>query len=313
MKKFLPLILLFVSFFSLHGDSRSFHFFGWSQDGKFSWFERGNDDQGGFYYFQIIDLVTDEILSEEKVYTHKADTADITDEIWRRYALTLDQYSIRSDQTGQTIQQDFQYLGKRYRTLLAEDGDSPALRILNLSDNSYKDVNTIGSSDWDQWSILGGLISPYEKRACLILKQPWGGHRVFGAHLTIGFTSSSYTAGELVEAVLCGQYYITRQLLGRGVPVDSSDNRGFNALLLAVRNKKWEIAELLVQQGADVTREDYEGNQPLHYAVTRGQSNLVELLCRKGASLNAENNQGETPWGLAQNDSAMLNILKKYR
>jgi len=275
------LILLFFSF-QLTAEPRSFHFYGWSDKGMFSWFEKGGDDRGRYYHFQIIDLVTDETLLDEKVYSNTEDPKALSEEIALRFRDSLQQQGIRSSQMGEPFASEgFDYQGKSYRVLISEDEGNRVLRILNLSSNSFKDISRLDEESTRNLELLGGLISPYEKRACLVVRYPWGAHKVFGAHLTIGFRSNQYQAGELVESVLCGQYYITRQLLDRGVPIETKDNRGYSVLLLAARNGKWDIAELLLERGANPNVRDGSGKSPADYAAEAGKGESFVIRFRR--------------------------------
>lgn len=282
MRRILKLLILLFFSLQLNAEARSFHYYGWSPEGVFCWFEKGGDDQGPFYRFQMIDLVTDEILLNEKVYSSTLDPQNLADEIGNRYRAKIREKGIVSSRMGETFgAEDFDYQGKSYRVLMSGDEGTPVLRILNLSSNSFKDITVLEDENSRRLSLLGGLISPYEKRACLILRYPWGGHRVFGAHLTIGFRSNQYQAGELVESVLCGQYYITRQLLDRGIPVETKDNRGYSVLLLAARNDKWDIVELLLDRGANPDVRDGSGKSPADYAREAGKGEAFVIRLRR--------------------------------
>lgn len=289
--------------------SESFHFYRWSEEGHFSWFERGEDHQGNYYRFHIVDLVSDEILVEELVRSESQNENQIVAEIGRRYPGSIGDYQLRQGPVGERFSgQDFSFQGKSYRLLIIDKDGESILRILNLSDNRFKDVSILEEAG--EHLIQGLVLSPYEKRAALIIKYN-GQFQVYGAHLTIGFQQVAFEGNELIEAVLCGQYYITRQLIESGISVNTQDNRGYNALLLACRNEKWQIAELLVSNAADVNTNDALGNTPLHYAAEADQRELAELLCRNGAYLYGENNQGNSPTDLAQSHS-MRSILNRH-
>lgn len=282
MGRILKLLPFFFFSFRLAAEPRSFHFYGWSEEGTFSWFEKGGDDRGRYYRFQMIDLVTDETILDEKVYSNTGDPRALSDEIARRFTGPLQELGINTSLMGESFgAEGFDYQGKSYRVLISEDEGSKVLRILNLSSNSFKDISRLDKESSWNLELLGGLVSPYEKRACLVVRYPWGGHKVFGAHLTIGFRSNQYQAGELVESVLCGQYYITRQLLDRGVPVETKDNRGYSVLLLAARNGKWDIAELLLDRGANTDVRDGRGKSPADYAAEAGKGESFVIRFRR--------------------------------
>jgi hypothetical protein len=236
----------------------------------------------------------------------------LVQEISLRFNSSISLYDLDSSDMGQSMEQTFQYQNKDYRLAIVQQ-DTPVLRLFNSSDNSYKDVTALPNSKHEDWELLGGLISPYEKRAALVVfDRVRGIHRVFGSHLTLSFQSLNYHAGDLIEAVLCGQYYICRLLLSQGVSPEEADPRGYSPLLLSARNGKWDIAMLLLDQGVSVSLQDDRGNRALHYAVMAGQLPLVRKLCEAGSSPQWKNLQGRSALDLARGQGAMESLLRSF-
>lgn len=279
MSRYILALFLFMGSLTLFGESREFFGLGWNSQGVFGWYEMGQDERGGFYRFQLLDLVTDEVIFEERVYTRQTSGAAVASDIKERYRTILTAKEMDSMESGRSIgSRSFSFQNKRFSMLSASEEGREKLRILNLSDNSFKDVGVLPLGA-DSEDLAGGEISPFENRAALLWEDPTTGeHRVYGAHLLLGFQKSAYHAGELIESVLCGQWYITRNYLDRGADMELPDNRGFTPLMLAVRNGKWDIARLLAERGADTDITDDQGKHPWEYAEAAGYRELARLL-----------------------------------
>jgi cytohesin len=98
---------------------------------------------------------------------------------------------------------------------------------------------------------------------------------------------------------------ISKQLIAKGLQVNSKNYRGETPLHLAVKNGDHaarsgnnKVAELLIAKGADVNAKDDEGNTPLFLAIMSGSTPLAKLLITQGkqANLNfqTKNSAGET-------------------
>lgn len=85
------------------------------------------------------------------------------------------------------------------------------------------------------------------------------------------------------------------------VPVNTVDQHGGTALMVAIHMQKTEVAAFLLEHGADpniAIAED--GTTALHVAVEMGSTDCVKLLVSCGANPTAKNKAGETPLSLAQ-------------
>lgn len=121
-----------------------------------------------------------------------------------------------------------------------------------------------------------------------------------------------------------------QQLLARGFDVNSRDEKGQPAMLLAMREGSFKVAELLIRHpdldvnALNFTRENAlmmaalqghtdwvrrlldRGAQlekpsftPLHYAATGPESATVRLLLARGAKVDSRANNGNTPLMMA--------------
>lgn len=73
------------------------------------------------------------------------------------------------------------------------------------------------------------------------------------------------------------------------------DDRGRNALDMAVKVGSEACAVALLDGGADPDRRTAEGMSPLDYAVVTGQIGMARLLVERGAEVNRGDGEGVTP------------------
>ena len=155
----------------------------------------------------------------------------------------------------------------------------------------------------DDMILKGYIRSPHEKRIAVVSLVKSGSeaaslswhYRVFGAHLTLGFSPVETKGSQLAEAVLNGQLYVSRMFLENGADPDEKDPRGYTALLLAARRGLWDIVGMLLQAGADPNPADDRGRTPLHYAVAADAADITALLVEKGADPDKNDSTGLTP------------------
>ncbi|XP_075616465.1 2-5A-dependent ribonuclease isoform X1 [Balearica regulorum gibbericeps] len=79
-------------------------------------------------------------------------------------------------------------------------------------------------------------------------------------------------------------------LLDQGIDVNSKDECGKSALILAVEMQSLELVEALLEKGEiDIDDADEEGKTALMVAVEKNNYKIAELLCRKGARTDVGN------------------------
>ncbi|MCU7857885.1 MAG: ankyrin repeat domain-containing protein, partial [Candidatus Thiodiazotropha sp. (ex Lucinoma borealis)] len=71
-------------------------------------------------------------------------------------------------------------------------------------------------------------------------------------------------------------------LLDKGVPVDSENKFGKNALMMAVENDNFEAVVLLLSRGADVNARTKDGCTALTFAAENGHPALTAMLLERG-------------------------------
>ncbi|KAL7806694.1 ankyrin repeat-containing domain protein [Trichoderma aethiopicum] len=96
-----------------------------------------------------------------------------------------------------------------------------------------------------------------------------------------------------------GPLEAVEMLLHLGANIDQTDEFGQTALLIAIYNENWDIADWLLKAGADIKADSREGYTPLLRAVMGNQDHIVEQLLRMGADANAVDDDGYSSLHLA--------------
>jgi hypothetical protein len=274
-KKHLPFCLfLFILSFSLFAEADSdgvklsMDILGWSREGLFAWDETVIREGREESLTKITDLVTDELIYSNSLSGKEKQSL-------------LEQYAITSEKGSSGKGSRLVYQGTLYDIELFNESDRVNIRLKNINGGSYKEVNTAPLGG-DSMEIKGSVISPYEKRAALVFLRRGEGRAeyvVMGAHLTIGFRAVPLEQEPLIEAVLNGQYYISRLILEKGTSPDSvTDGRGYTPLLLAARRGNWAMVQLLLDYDAQTGIKDKDGLSPADYARRAGENKLAEQL-----------------------------------
>ena len=82
--------------------------------------------------------------------------------------------------------------------------------------------------------------------------------------------------------------------LDKGLPVDSRDESGRTALLIATHADAVEAARLLIGTGADVNAKDGLSDSPYLYAGAEGRLEILKMTVAAGADLKSVNRYGGT-------------------
>jgi uncharacterized protein len=87
--------------------------------------------------------------------------------------------------------------------------------------------------------------------------------------------------------------------------LNSTNQHGESALMLAAINNQLELAQLLIERGADVNK---AGWTPLHYAAVRGHRQMMRLLIENDAYIDSESPNGSTPLMMAASSESPLAV-----
>ena len=132
----------------------------------------------------MVDLVSDEILFNGTAGPEEEEA------LLKKYALSAER---GTSQQGVRLVCE----GKLYEIELFSESDRVNVRLKNISEGTYKEVNTAPLGG-DEMEIKGSVISPFEKRAALVFLRKGNGRAgyvVMGAHLAIGVQGGAPGAG----------------------------------------------------------------------------------------------------------------------
>ncbi len=166
---------------------------------------------------------------------------------------------------------------------------------------------------------LGYFKSPWEKRIAVISGENTSRNndqintiRVSGAHLTIGYKRVLTDEVKLIDAVLGGQFYNTRNLLEKGIDPNFTVAPGDPLIHRSARQGNWEIVTLLLKYGASINGLDKMGRTILHYAAISGEMNSCIYFLQNGANREITDSNGDSSFSLAKknNFNGIADLLK---
>ena len=300
-------------------DVLDFYVLGWSEEGYLAFGvtipAAGGGDKWQWF---VQDLVEDTILYTSPEWTLMSGQSP--GDLWKRHPewhSQLIRFQITTEEASGRGEKIFNIEDVPYRleTVMdrSESDDNPEGLTRRITVNLYRNHTTAKAIyDYrpdperevvDDIVIKGYLQSPFEKRLAVVALEKSGPdtdslvwkYRVFGAHMTLGFSPVETGGSRLAEAVLNGQYYVARMLLENGADPGETDPRGYPALLGASRRGLWDIALMLLKAGADPDIADDRGRTPLHYAVSDNAEKVVKELIEQGADPNRKDSSGLTP------------------
>jgi len=305
-------------------DEMAFYVIGWSRQGRFA-YGTTRPGRSGTHVWQwfVQDLVEDRNLytSPEWMLLEGQTPGELWD-LHPEWHPQLVRFGVSVAEKPAGGERIFREEGASYRMTATMDrsetpenpeGLTREIRIsLFRNNNTAKTIysyNPDPARDFvDDLVLKGYARSPFEKRIAVValeksgpdaLRAEWT-YRVIGAHLTVGFSPVAVKGSALVEAVLNGQYYVSRMLLQGGADTEEKDSRGYTPLLLAARRGLWDILELFLDAGADVRVSDDSGRTPLHYAVEAGKTDAVKVLLTAGSDPGRKDGRGRSALVLAQ-------------
>jgi ankyrin repeat protein len=133
-----------------------------------------------------------------------------------------------------------------------------------------------------------------------------------GAGLNI---QDDYGWTPLIEAIVQGNKVGVEVLVSKGADINAKNNKGDNALHIAVQCSSCDIIKiLLLNQEAQVNAKNKAGWTPLHFAAHTGRRDVAEILLRNGAEINAKNKFNQTPLRTAYGNgkSKTVELLRSY-
>jgi len=98
----------------------------------------------------------------------------------------------------------------------------------------------------------------------------------------------------ILNAARRGYNTKVKTLLAKGVDVNTKDNVGNTALIMAVVAGQQKVVETLLANGADVNEKNIHDMTALAYATLKGSDGIVKLLLDNNAEVNEEYEDGNT-------------------
>ncbi|MCC7438851.1 MAG: ankyrin repeat domain-containing protein [Armatimonadetes bacterium] len=83
-------------------------------------------------------------------------------------------------------------------------------------------------------------------------------------------------------------------LLSGGTAVDTTNEFGETALMMAGWTGNIEVVGMLLERGADVNKRDVHGVTPVMHAAWEGQTSVVKVLLERGGRVNDQDTSGQT-------------------
>jgi ankyrin repeat protein len=116
-----------------------------------------------------------------------------------------------------------------------------------------------------------------------------------------------------LQALKDGQFEEARLLIEKGADFNAVNNKGWTALMLALRYEQPENAKLLVEKGADLTAADNKEWTALMLALRYEQPENAKLLIEKGTDVRISPNAGITPLMIAEqyNYNDIVDLLEQ--
>jgi ankyrin repeat protein len=129
------------------------------------------------------------------------------------------------------------------------------------------------------------------------------GALVLRSHLAAGATAparaqralSEDSAGQyLRDAARAGDLELIQGLLAAGAPLESTDKKGYSALILAAYHGHADAVDALLAAGADACHPDARGNTAMMGAAFKGYEGIVARLSRERCAIDQSNASGKT-------------------
>lgn len=115
-----------------------------------------------------------------------------------------------------------------------------------------------------------------------------------GVHGAQRAMSVDSAAQYLRDAARAGDTELIQGLLAAGAPLESADEKGYSALILAAYHGHAEAVEALLTHGADACRPDARGNTAMMGAAFKGHEGIVARLSRERCAIDQSNSSGKT-------------------
>jgi len=108
------------------------------------------------------------------------------------------------------------------------------------------------------------------------------------------YNMENINQSSIIQAVESNQLKEVEKALQNGIDVNTQNGSKQSLLLIATRNKNFDMADLLVSYGADVNLQDAIADSPFLYAGAAGQTAFVKLFLENSARFDVFNRYNGT-------------------
>lgn len=95
-------------------------------------------------------------------------------------------------------------------------------------------------------------------------------------------------------AARTGNEQVIKQFVTAGIPIDSYNNKGYTALMIATYHGNESTVDSLLNLGANACLEDNRGNTALMAAIFRGEFSIAKTLVSLDCDTEHTNKAGQT-------------------
>lgn len=106
--------------------------------------------------------------------------------------------------------------------------------------------------------------------------------------------SNSSMQARFFKAAMDDNVTTVETMLAQGFDIESRDQKGRTALLLATQRNAIDTARILIEAGADVNAMDEISDSPFLYAGAEGRLEILRMTLENGADLSSVNRYGGT-------------------
>jgi len=106
--------------------------------------------------------------------------------------------------------------------------------------------------------------------------------------------------GYYFAAARTGDEQVIEQFVTAGIPIDSYNNKGYTALMIATYHGHKNTVDSLLNLGANACLEDNRGNTSLMAAIFRGEFSIANTLVSLDCDTEHTNKAGQTAEQFAQ-------------
>jgi ankyrin repeat protein len=127
---------------------------------------------------------------------------------------------------------------------------------------------------------------------------------------SVSWLTSRDLDAAFMNASMMGETQVARNLLGHGANINSQNDDGDTAVMLAVSRNHVVTVQFLLEYGADTSLQNAQGECAVHIAAQFGHMESLELIMGSSTSLDVNDNKGNTPLTYAIANKDVITVEK---